>query len=138
MFEWPSYDDLFGDRQRRVKTFRRVALVVAVVAVAGALLAAGLSRARAHTAPSGWAYDTECCSTRDCAPAAPGTVNEVRGGYEIVLRPGSHPSARSVVVRDFVPHGDPRIRPSGDEYRHVCVIPGSQRVLCLYVPPGGV
>lgn len=103
-----------------------------------ALLAA--APAAAHQAPTGWAYDWECCNTMDCGPAAGGQVREERRegvlGYAVRIPAGGHhhyPGA----VDAFVPMGDPRIRVSGDEDRHACVS-GSGRLLCIYVPPGGV
>lgn len=95
--------------------------------------------AYAHDAPTGWAYDTECCGGWDCAAMADGAVREVAGGYSVVVVPGSHPmvpASAAEPVRGFVPFGDRRIRPSGDEHRHVCIVGG--RVYCLYVPAGGV
>ena len=44
--------------------------------------------------------------------------------------------ATAAPVTAFIPHGDRRIRVSGDEHRHACVMAG--RVLCIYVGPGGV
>lgn len=101
-------------------------------------LAALAAPAAAHNAPAGWSYDPECCSGTDCAQAVDGAIREVAGGYSVVVMPGTHPMvpAGSQPVTGFVPHGDPRIRVSGDEHRHVCVMGG--RVLCIYVPPGGV
>lgn len=93
--------------------------------------------ALAHQAPSGWAYDRECCHNLDCAPAPDGAIREVQGGYQVTLAPGSHPMVRDRTVTGFVPHGDPRIRVSGDEDRHACVS-GTGRILCIYIPPGGV
>ena len=39
-------------------------------------------------------------------------------------------------ARRFVPHGDPRIRTSGDERKHACVSRFGA-IYCLYVPPSG-
>lgn len=91
-----------------------------------------------HQAPSGWEYDPACCSGRDCAWVAPGAVREVRGGYAVSVAPGTHPMVPmgSPPVSGLVPHGDPRIRPSGDDQKHVCIMGG--RILCVYIPPGGV
>jgi hypothetical protein len=62
-------------------------------------------------------------------------VVEASGGYSVRLAPGDHPLVRAPVTA-FIPHGDRRIRVSGDEHRHACVMGG--RILCIYVPPGGV
>jgi hypothetical protein len=107
----------------------------------GALLALALlaSPAAAHQAPSGWEYDPECCSARDCAPARAGQIVETRRdgvlGYAVVVPLGTHHYAR-VPVDGFVPMGDPRIRVSGDSDRHVC-LSASGHIFCLYIPPGG-
>lgn len=106
---------------------KRMVLMAALMAVPAA----------AHDAPSGWEYDRECCGGYDCA-ASHGGVREVQGGYAVSVAPGTHPMVpvgRSPVV-GFVPHGDPRIRVSGDSDRHVCIVGG--RVFCIYIPPGGV
>lgn len=109
-----------------------------VLAGAAVLLVVLASPATAHQAPAGWDYDPECCHNIDCAPVPDGTVREVQGGYEVVLRPGQHPMLRgSVEVQIFIPHGDRRIRVSGDSDRHVCVS-GYGTVFCIYIPPGGV
>lgn len=93
--------------------------------------------AAAHDAPSGWEYDRECCGGWDCAAARPGAVQEVQGGYAVSIAPGTHPMVPigAQPVTGFVPHGDPRIRVSGDEDRHVCIVGG--RVFCIYIAPGG-
>lgn len=120
--------------------------VPALVAVMASMFAAAVASfvaawslaARAHTAPSGWRYDPECCGVMDCAPVPPGAVREAQGGYVVTLRAGDHPMVTDAGLVAAVPHGDPRIRVSGDEHRHVCVSATSVRVLCIYVPPGGV
>lgn len=96
-------------------------------------LAALVDLAFGHTAPSGWEYDRECCDTRDCAQVPDEAVREVAGGYQITLRAGQHPMGAGSW---FIPHGDHRLRPSGDEHRHVCHMHG--RLFCLYVRAGGV
>lgn len=93
--------------------------------------------AAAHRAPTGWAYDHECCHTLDCAPVADVAIREVSGGYAVRIEPGTHPMLRAgAAVEALIPHGDPRIRASGDQHRHACLVGG--RVICIYVPPGGV
>lgn len=103
-----------------------------------ALLLSGY--ASAHTAPGGWEYDKECCSTTDCSQVPDATIHEIHGGYEIVLNPGDHPMLKvgHPTLRMFIPHGDPRIRVSGDEHKHACVSSSGAYVFCIYVPPGGV
>lgn len=88
-----------------------------------------------HTAPTGWEYDEDCCSARDCAPVPEGAIRETQGGFSVSLNKGDHPQV-SHRVEDFFQHGSTRIRVSGDSKRHACVWMG--KVLCIYVEPGGV
>jgi hypothetical protein len=107
--------------------------VLAVVALVG-----GGRAAWGHQAPSGWAYDRECCHDLDCAPVRDGLIREVPGGYRVQMRAGDHPMLRGAAQADVtIPHGDARIRTSGDSDRHACVGPAGH-VFCIYVPPGGV
>jgi hypothetical protein len=113
----------------------RVARVGAAVigGALGLLLLGVLVVALAHQAPSGWSYDAACCSDSDCAMVPPGAIREASGGYAVEMVPrGSDP------VRAFIPHGDERIRPSGDEFRHACIGPHTRQVICIYVPAGAV
>lgn len=107
-----------------------LALLIGGVFVAGAM---------AHRAPSGWAYDHECCHDLDCAPVAEAAIREVAGGYQVTILPGTHPMvpAGAAAVTGFVPHGDRRIRPSGDQHRHACVSRAGA-ILCIYIRAGGV
>lgn len=96
--------------------------------------------AQAHEAPSGWRYDEACCSGFDCAPVPDEAVREAPGGFSVVIQPGEHPMLRPghEPMAIFVPHGDPRIRPSGDGQKHACISMGGGYLYCLYLPPGGV
>lgn len=99
-----------------------------------------LSAAKAHSHNEAWAYDPECCSSQDCAPVPSNAITEVNGGYQIIIAPGSHPMVElheSAVVL-FIPHGDPKIRVSGDGLKHACVGRITKTVFCVYVPTGGV
>lgn len=99
------------------------------------LLAVGAS---AHEAPSGWSYDRECCHDLDCSTVPDGAIREVAGGYSVMLSAGQHPMlAGTARAEVFLPHGDPRIRVSGDQHRHACVS-RTGHVFCIYIPPGGV
>lgn len=94
--------------------------------------------AHGHQAPAGWEYDRDCCHNFDCAPVPDGAIREVQGGYQVSLRAGQHPMLQGEnVARVFIPHGDRRIRVSGDSQRHACVT-GGGTVFCIYIPPGGV
>jgi hypothetical protein len=94
----------------------------------------------AHEAPSGWTYSAECCSSTDCSPVPDTAIREVQGGFSVELRPGEHPMLRPghEPLTIFVPHGDPRIQPSGDGQKHACISMGGGYLYCLYLPPGGV
>lgn len=114
--------------------------IVHAAALAGLLMAWS---AHAHQAPSGWEYDRDCCDNKDCAQVGDGAVTEVEGGFRVYLPPGSHPFVSGRTVDVFIPHQgpdgrlNPKIRPSGDEFRHACVAPWGH-VYCIYIPPGGV
>lgn len=95
--------------------------------------------ARAHQAPSGWHYDPECCSGRDCAEVAPPAVTPA--GLEFLVVPGGHPAATLArrPLRIVVAHDDRRIRASGDDRWHLCLtLDGRAYVLCVYRPPMGM
>lgn len=104
-------------------------------AILAALLALAAAAALAHQAPSGWSYDRECCSEADCAPVPDFAVREATGGYVVRLLPGDHPMVATPLAA-FLAHGSPMLRASGDGRKHVCASGG--RVLCVYLPPGGV
>lgn len=100
--------------------------VVVLLALVG--LAFLCPSANAHSAPSGWSYDIECCSGLDCYQAPAADVRETKEGY--LLSTG-----------ELIPYGDRRIRPSRDEFFHECKPGGmttSRHSLCLYVPDRGM
>jgi hypothetical protein len=100
------------------------------------LLCAG---AQAHQAPAGWDYAKECCSDTDCAPVPEGAIREAPGGWSVTIEPGTHPMVPkgAVPLVTFIPHGDARVRISGDEHRHACV-GVSGWIYCIYVQFGGM
>lgn len=108
-----------------------------------AMMIAGVSVGLSHNAPGGWTYDYDCCGGDptgahphgDCYPVPDVTIREVQGGFEVTLSGRDHPLVR-IPIAEVVPHGDPRLRVSGDEKKHACVLAG--RLLCIYLPPGGV
>jgi len=71
---------------------RRILIAETILALAGAaaLLHAVTGEGRAHQAPSGWAYPTECCSGIDCAEIPASAVKETQRGYQVTLRAGQH------------------------------------------------
>lgn len=103
---------------------------IALYAVIGFLIAIMFAAfARAHDAPSGWAYPLSCCSNQDCRQADDGEVKEENGGFTLMS------------TGEVVPHGDVRLRNSPDGLFHVCqrqTGPKAGSVICLFAPPGGV
>jgi hypothetical protein len=81
------------------------------------------TKAPAHDAPAGWAYDLACCGLSDCAPVADGIVVE-------------NPRNGAVTVLGYtLDRADPRIRVSKDDQDHVCQSPS--KLLCVYLKPKG-
>jgi hypothetical protein len=80
----------------------------------------------AHEAPSGWSYDTACCSGMDCRPVEPGEVSATPRGYEIAP------------TGEIVPFNSTKVRPSGDGAMHRCMVGGETTIptICIYVPGG--
>jgi hypothetical protein len=76
------------------------------------------SDAKSHS----W-YPPECCSERDCAPAAAGEVAEDAAGFTV--RPDG----------EFVPRGQEKQSPDGAF--HVCRSAVNGRLICLFVPVRG-
>src|SRR6478736_4986936 len=97
---------------------RVVAMLRAVTAIAISIAA---TAAAAHSF-----YDVECCGGEDCAPAAPGEVKPVPGGW-VVTHSGEFISNRQT-------------RPSPDGRVHRCYPRYDEMDLpdpptrCLYVP----
>ena len=81
---------------------------------------------RGHEAPSGWAYDHDCCSNQDCRPLSlieVKSIVQVPGGYQATVDGFDAP----------VFFYQNKIRPSKDQFFHGCV--GSSGTgYCLYVP----
>lgn len=80
--------------------------------------------ANAHEAPAGWAYDSECCHSRDCKPAegtrmSPTGLQMKSGGtwYDVP------PSAKR--------------KQSKDAMNHICISELLRgKVLCVYLSAG--
>lgn len=91
----------------------------------------------AHTAMSGWSYPVECCSSVDCAEISPSAVRETPTGYEVTIRPGTHPmwrADRPAPLTVKFPYRD--AKPSPDGRWHVCIDP-TGNPLCLFAIIGG-
>lgn len=102
------------------------------------------SAALSHDAPSGWAYSAACCSGYDCAEVKLATVKPTPEGWQITLEPGDHPMIDASFT-ELVPYKDKRIKESGDEMFHACIVAyrrgtpqaSPPKLRCLYVPPMG-
>lgn len=114
---------------------RRFASLAAIVAFLCFALAWA---ARSHQAPSGWEYPISCCSNQDCARVSAEAVRERRGGWHVTVTAGTHPQvlAGAPAIMVFVAAAEAQPSPDG-EY-HICLHPSDKRVLCFFVPPGGV
>lgn len=86
----------------------------------------GVQPAPAHEAMSGWKYDWQCCSDRDCHEAADNEVVAVKGGFFV-------PS-----TMEYIPYTDKRVKVSGDGGTHRCTVGGKidGQTLCIYVGGG--
>lgn len=105
-----------------------LAMFVAALVIAWFLIAA--TGARAHEAPTGWAYPTTCCTKLDCREVAESAISEPTRERQtfIIKRTGEQ----------IIPT-DSRIRPSPDGRFHWCSVQGADntRTICLFVPPKG-
>jgi hypothetical protein len=106
----------------------RLAILLALL-----LMVLAVVMASAHGAPSGWVYDSKCCSTGDCAFVEPKHVTVSPEGFVVELQPGDHPYVK-VHIRQVIPYTSERLRQSGDDHYHVCVNIGAQEIRCLYKP----
>lgn len=95
------------------------------------------SPAAAHEAMSGWRYPISCCSDRDCAVVSAEAVREVRGGYIVSVKPGTHPmwpaTKDAPAVFNIPAHEG---APSPDGQFHICISPSGAR-LCFFAAIGG-
>lgn len=83
-------------------------------------------RATAHNAPTGWAYDSDCCSSIDCAPAPSDSVRELPQGVLVVP------------TGEVIPYGDSRLRDAPDGLVHLCrSLVDPKRTYCVYLPSKG-
>lgn len=121
----------------RTHRIRNALLLAYAIWLGAFLLIAAIGAAWAHQAPSGWQYDHACCSNRDCAPVPARMIRATPDGLRVAIPAGAHPFVTGDDLVEIVPYADPRLRPSGDGDHHACISP-SRRVLCIYLPPGGV
>jgi hypothetical protein len=100
-------------------------------AALGAAIAASLLcvlPARAHQAPTGWAYPWACCSNMDCQELRSSAVSERPQGYVIQS------------TGEVVAYTDKRVRNSPDGEYHWCAHQkglDAGHTICLFVPPKG-
>lgn len=81
--------------------------------------------ARAHDAPSGWAYPIECCSGMDCAPVDQMTIMPDRS-WMVTTKHGQARVPPEMSRRD-----------SKDNKTHACIRrswDGEYKVICVFVP----
>ncbi|MEJ8571270.1 hypothetical protein [Microbaculum marinum] len=98
---------------------------IALLAIAG-MVAIATRPARAHDAPLGWAYEADCCSTRDCRLVADDAIRMTADGW-LVRATG-----------EVIPYGSHKERRSPDSQFHRCshafAAPGAtDGTICLYV-----
>lgn len=79
--------------------------------------------AHAHDAPSGWAYDHDCCHDSDCGPAIT-AIRNLDGSLTVTTKHGT-----ATFPRDFK-----TIRRSPDGEIHACFT--TYRLYCLYLSAG--
>jgi len=130
--------------QKQLDVLVGAALLVVAPVLVLVLVLLVRSPAGAHEAPAmgggpgaGWSYSLFCCSDEDCAPLAEEAVRELDRGWLVVIGPGEHPQVPHGLapLRLFVPHGDDRVRRSGDGRFHACLSRGGAALRCLYVRP---
>lgn len=99
----------------------KIALVIAVFAFLFSFVAL------AHEAPTGWSYDSECCSGQDCRAVSESAVAEDNEGFTIVK------------TGEFIKRSDYRVRRSQDGSIHWCSQGGAEdtSTRCLYIPDRG-
>lgn len=104
------------------------AFILYILLVAAALWWFGVP-VKAHEATHDhgpvWQYDKDCCSNNDCERVASAEVNPVDGRVYYQTKFGRK------AVGDTT-----KIRPSGDQYTHACIVDWWTEVYCLYVPGG--
>lgn len=90
------------------------------------LLTAASLAVLAHSAPSGWDYDSECCGGHDCRPIAADAVLEKPTAWEI--------RATGELIMKY----SAKVSKDGDFHR--CSYKGldDAKTFCLYVPLRGV
>mgnify|MGYP003500616992 CR=1 FL=1 len=96
-----------------------------------ALLIAGIwevQKARAHEAPTGWAFDPACCGNGDCKPIPASDIRETASGYLIVP------------TNEVIPYQSSKVRVSPDGKSYRCSVGGKRtgNTYCVYVNKGGV
>lgn len=108
------------DEERAVSLFTIVAWFgLAVFLVISIMALAFASRGYGHDF-----YSAYCCSGRDCSPAVLGDVQWTPAGYAVQS------------TKEIVPLNDSRIQysPPGEPGYRLCIIPGTGKVRCLYIP----
>lgn len=123
------------------------AFATIVIVTLGATLGlmAAWSDALAHQAPTGWEYDYDCCSNRDCSRLPRGAVTVTTEGYVVTVTPEMNSQIKA--TRTYtIPYSTTGLRESKDGDYHVCLRPEYANnageifgggVICFYIPPMG-
>lgn len=91
----------------------------------------------AHQAPTGWEYDATCCSNQDCTIIKK-VVHNPDGTMEVTAELNGTDYTVHVNLEEMHRTRPDRIRPSKDEYMHICINVNMQPpyVICIYLPAG--
>jgi hypothetical protein len=119
-----------GESKMKALLARICFAIVLLIAALWPVALAYFSRAGAHEAAPGWAYDAECCSGMDCAPVLKAESSALYTAHSLV------PPTLTVTTI----HGTAEVpanmkrRESKDHRMHACIVAG--QLICLYMPPG--
>jgi hypothetical protein len=134
---------------------KAMALFLLLIAcVIGALFALALglmvalmwaNSAKAHSAPTGWEYDYDCCSNKDCSELPSEAVQITDNGYVVTVTPDMNNQIKA--TRTYtIAYTATGLRESKDGEYHICLRPEYANnageifgggVICFYIPPQG-
>ena len=120
-----------------------IAAIGAALVVAATLL--GSMPAKAHKAPTGWEYDYDCCSNKDCSELPSEAVQITDAGYVVTVTPEINNQIKA--PRTYtIAYTATGMRESKDGKYHICLRPEYANnageifgggVICFYIPPQG-
>ena len=121
------------------------AIALPVAGAAAALILFPVNRALAHSAPTGWEYDYDCCSNRDCSELPSEAVQITDNGYVVTVTPAMNKQIKA--TRTYtIAYTATGMRESQDGKYHICLRPEYANnageifgggVICFYIPPQG-